>query len=575
MIKFRYNDYLSQFVNTRGKCRGRATQEEKSRWGNHSDVTSGLETNMDPLLAAIKNGDVQRVHELATSCPLSLNENIDGWLPLHYAASIGKTECLKTLLKVHPESVDKRTLKEETALFLAVSREYLSCAQCLLQSGADPDICDIDKTTPLLKACEIENEDMVSLLLSYGANVNQRCRQSWTALLEAVNTKNIEICEMLLNAGAMINLTNAYSFSPLHVATRIGYLKAVRFLIEKGADVHMENYSGLTALHEACIHGFKDIVVTLLSKKADTCKYDNTKRLPIHYAAEYGHHEIVSLLLPMTRLHSTVSPLYLAAVHNRPSVATVMLQTGAEVNAPFLQTFDKHAKSCTPLFTAVSCSSKETVEVLLKAGARLDIDMYSPFLLAASRNCTRTVNLLLQHGANVNTKMSCNPTAFPTAIAFCLDLKRLPLLKLLLDNGFDARACFTCEYGAEAHPDSHCVSTCISSAHTRTPAYCSTPHTRPMQFCELLSGCQKSNWAGPLLDLLLEHVGQVQLCSKLTELLDSSEEWKAIKTKSLSPRSLMHLCRAKIRTQMRGHIPRSVSSLPLPDRILSYLNVTP
>lgn len=39
-------------------------------------------------------------------------------------------------------------------------------------------------------------------------------------------------------------------------------------------------------------------------------------------------------------------------------------------------------------------------------------------------------------------------------------------------------------------------------------------------------------WAGPIIDLLLEHVSHVQLCRKLTELLDSREEWLAIKRKS-------------------------------------------
>lgn len=39
-------------------------------------------------------------------------------------------------------------------------------------------------------------------------------------------------------------------------------------------------------------------------------------------------------------------------------------------------------------------------------------------------------------------------------------------------------------------------------------------------------------WAGPIIDLLLEHVGHVQLCRKLTELLDSREEWLAVKRKS-------------------------------------------
>lgn len=53
-----------------------------------------------------------------------------------------------------------------------------------------------------------------------------------------------------------------------------------------------------------------------------------------------------------------------------------------------------------------------------------------------------------------------------------------------------------------------------------------------VQFCEWLSSSVVCQWAGPIIDLLLEHVAQVQLCSKLTELLDSQEEWLAVKRKS-------------------------------------------
>lgn len=52
-----------------------------------------------------------------------------------------------------------------------------------------------------------------------------------------------------------------------------------------------------------------------------------------------------------------------------------------------------------------------------------------------------------------------------------------------------------------------------------------------LQFCEWISTPLMCERAGPVLDLLLEHVGQVQLCSKLTELLDSREKWHDVKRK--------------------------------------------
>lgn len=107
-------------------------------------------------------------------------------------------------------------------------------------------------------ACELENVDMVSLMLSYGATVNQRCGQSWTALHEAVSRGNTDICEMLIRAGAAINPPNTYSVTPLIVAAQRGQIRALRYLIEKGTfsaqDIPPPRVSGarLKVLKEEC-----------------------------------------------------------------------------------------------------------------------------------------------------------------------------------------------------------------------------------------------------------------------------------------------------------------------------------
>lgn len=47
--------------------------------------------------------------------------------------------------------INKRTERGETALLVAVSREHLGCVEVLLGRGADPDIPNYDKETPLYK----------------------------------------------------------------------------------------------------------------------------------------------------------------------------------------------------------------------------------------------------------------------------------------------------------------------------------------------------------------------------------------------------------------------------------------
>jgi ankyrin repeat protein len=55
------------------------------------------------------------------------------------------------LLPAYPNTIDQRTLQEETALYLATCREHLDCLLSLLQAGAEPDISNKSRETPLYK----------------------------------------------------------------------------------------------------------------------------------------------------------------------------------------------------------------------------------------------------------------------------------------------------------------------------------------------------------------------------------------------------------------------------------------
>ncbi|XP_061898206.1 ankyrin repeat and SOCS box protein 2-like isoform X1 [Entelurus aequoreus] len=572
MTKFSYSEYLSQFRHGGSKCNNddevtsRLTGD--SRGVNH--VTSKDE-DVDPVVLIIGEGDVEAVNELAATSPHSLmRENPEGWIPLHHAAYRGQAECLRTLLKLHLSSADKRTLQEQTALLLAVSGVHLSCVTCLLESGADPDISGKNKETPLYAACRLDNVDIVSLLLSFGATVNQRCAQGWTALHEAVSHSNITMCDILIDAGATINPSNTYSVTPLIVAAQLGRSKAVSYLIGKGADVNLQTCDGVTALHEASKNGHEDIVALLLSKNADANKPAVSGLLPLHVAAQNGHQKIVSLLVPVTSRtilrHSWISPLHLAAEHNRPQVAAALLKTGADINStltPSRSALYADGRK-TALYFAVANGSTETAELLLNAGASLDLDPVCPLLLAVHRGNMDTVTLLLQRGADVNATIPSWAATFPAVVALCKD--NLPLLSCLLDNGCDALSCFTCTHGSSHHPEE-------SHMGTIGTISCTEPPHEVTQFCEWMSTSLMRKCAGPIVDLLLEHVAHVQLCGKLTQLLDSQHEWRAVKRKSLSPRPLRHLCRLSIRSQVSPSRLRSLTSLPLPGSLIRYLTV--
>ncbi|KAK3537773.1 hypothetical protein QTP70_017839 [Hemibagrus guttatus] len=467
MTRFSYAEYLSLFRSSGVKSH-RQGFDSGARCENHGDVTAA--SSQEPIMLAIRRGDVQTVTELATSIScIQTHSAVEDWTALHEAAYYGQAACVKALLKV-----DKRTLQEQTALLIAANGKHLECVKCLLEAGADPDISNKNKETPLYKACENESIEIVRMILAFGGSVNQRCHRGWTALHEAVRRGNTQLCEALLQARAAIDATNAYGITALIEAARHGSTEIVNYLISKGANVNLQSCEGTTALSEACKHGHRDTVDLLLRHHADANKGSQTRFLPLHIAAQHGHEDIVSLLQPVTSRakirQSGITPLHLAAEFNQENVVKFLIKSGCDVNTRMSHDRSSmfHDHRSTALYCAVTAGNAGVVELLLKAGANPNLDPLSPLL-----------------------------------------------------------------------------------------------------FCEWISSV--SHMAAPLITLLLDYVGNVQLCYKLIEQLKSTKEWIAIKEKASSPRPLMHLCRLKVREQVGAQRLTFLNTLPIPGRLLHYL----
>ena len=67
-------------------------------------------------------------------------------------------------------------------------------------------------------------------------------------LQAAVRNKNQQMIKLLLDYGAQANAQNYFDNSSLHLAAELGELAIVQLLLEKGADRSIENMLGETAL---------------------------------------------------------------------------------------------------------------------------------------------------------------------------------------------------------------------------------------------------------------------------------------------------------------------------------------
>ncbi|KAM6201419.1 ankyrin repeat and SOCS box protein 2 isoform 1-T1 [Rhynchocyon petersi] len=523
----------------------------------------------DPLLRTIKDGDEEALKAMIKDGKNLAEPNKEGWLPLHEATYYGQLGCLKVLLKAYPATLDQRTLQEETALYLATCRGHLDCLLSLLQAGAEPDISNKSRETPLYKACERKNVDAVRLLVQYNADTNHRCNRGWTALHESVSRNDLEVMEILVSGGAKVEAKNAYGITPLFVAAQSGQLEALRFLAKHGADINTQASDSASALYEACKNEHEDVAEFLLSQGADANKANKDGMLPLHVAAKKGNYRIVQMLLPVTSRtrvrRSGISPLHLAAERNHDLVLEMLLSAGFDVNAPLAperaRLYEDRRSSA--LYFAVVNNNVHATELLLLAGADPNRDVLNPLLVAIRHGCLRTMQLLLDHGANIDAYITTHPTAFPATIMFAM--KCLSLLKFLMDLGCDGEPCFSCLYGNGPHPPAPARSNRFNDA----PATDKAPGV--VQFCEILSAPEVSRWAGPIIDVLLDYVGNVQLCSRLKEHIESFEDWAVIKEKAEPPRPLVHLCRLQVRKAIGKYRIKLLDTLPLPGRLIRYL----
>jgi len=121
------------------------------------------------------------------------------------------------------------------------------------------------RATPLIRAAEQGDRDMVARLLARGADVNRRCGcfTKETALFAATVTSRPDVAADLLAAGAEIEAATAGGIRPLHVAAMRGDSRLLELLLGKGADVHARDGQGRSAGDWARERGWNELARVL------------------------------------------------------------------------------------------------------------------------------------------------------------------------------------------------------------------------------------------------------------------------------------------------------------------------
>lgn len=274
--------------------------------------------------------------------------NAAGITPLMLACISGNLDIARALFsRLRSSDLDAQDVQGYTALFHASDGNHTDLVIALLQRGADPTICSMTLTTPLMLASSRGNDDIVTELLKGAARyrINDVDAENMTALFHAAAQGLGETVGILLQHNANPSLRTETEATPLLVAAEHGYMDVVKRLVEcwptpqaKQQYINLPNERGLTPLHQATAFGYADVVSFLLDHGADVDATDEYGNTPLIMAASRKQLACAKLLLQKigpTSVNATnvqgKSPLYFAIFHHLLDMAQLLRQHGADI----------------------------------------------------------------------------------------------------------------------------------------------------------------------------------------------------------------------------------------------------
>jgi len=262
-----------------------------------------------PLMAVARTGRIEAA-ELLIDAGANVNavENFGGQSALMWAAARGNADMVRFLaangadLNAHglvrqwPRKIINEPRPKDmnkggfTALHYAAREGCIDCARALIEAGADLDVYDPERVTPLVLALENLHYDLAATLIEAGADIDKWDLYGRSPLYMAADTNTLpvmgngamvvipsmdvltalDIGRLLLEKGADPNLRLkrrppyrnvpqdrggdtilAQGATPLLRAARAGDVEFVRLLLEHGALVDLPSKEGVTPLMAA------------------------------------------------------------------------------------------------------------------------------------------------------------------------------------------------------------------------------------------------------------------------------------------------------------------------------------
>ncbi|KAI9901259.1 hypothetical protein N3K66_003076 [Trichothecium roseum] len=379
-----------------------------------------------------------------------------GLTPLMLSVQSGCLESVRYVLQWRPD-IQARTFSGHTALAICFKMrtelhptQQLRMATVLLESGADPNLCDEDGRTPLHIACATGMIEGVKLLLRHGADVDVSTLRGINSLEYAYEAGELEILQDLLMAGADVDVIWSTRELPLIQAMVDDRILVFRLFLAF-ADINLKNSEGALPLHAACHsrhhldylrllleHPSIDVNALSVDQKRQSKRKGHNALLSAVQANRYA---VAELLLQKGAIAGEypqliTCPIMFAVRNGNSAMVELLLMYGASPNI-----FDLNTRPSSPLSIAVNANRKDIVDILLDYGADANIDsvfrLPGPLSYALFREQPNLEIIRAMLQAKVPQEIDQSPETSNAPLLMAVRGRKANVVRLLLENGAD------------------------------------------------------------------------------------------------------------------------------------------